>query len=122
MKLNRTQIKTIVDVIYNDVMTQHNTNVALLKKQAVDKFKKLPIYKKIQEINDFLLQYYYSSKLIGDHVIETIALKYYNVELPKLNSGLIRVQIENKLILKTIGSDIDITSIIEQIKNELTNG
>ena len=48
MKLNRTQIKTIVDVIYNDVMTQHNTNVALLKKQAIDKFKKLPIYKKIQ--------------------------------------------------------------------------
>ena len=122
MKLNRTQIKTIVDVIYNDVMTQHNTNVALLKKQAVDKFKKLPIYKKIKEVNDFLLQYYHSSKLIGDHVIETIALKYYNVELPKLNSGLIRVQIENKLMLKTIGSDIDITSIIEQIKNELTNG
>lgn len=121
MKLNRTQIKTVVDVIYNDIAALHNANVKLLKKQAVDKFKKLPIYKKIQEVNDFLLPYY-DNKLISDYTIQNAALKHYDVKLPELNSGLTRVQIENKLVLKTIGSDIDITSIIEQIKTELTNG
>lgn len=118
MKLNRTQIKTIVDIIYTKIFEENSANVALLKQQTVDKFKKLPIYKKIEEVNNFLVSFGVS-KAVGEYTIESVALKYYEINLPKLNSNLVKIQIENKLILKTIGSDIDITSIIEQIKNEL---
>lgn len=123
MKLNRTQIKTIVDVIHNQLLEKHYENVKLVKDDAIKRFKKLPIYKKILDINDFDSKYssrrYGNRLLIHDSAIEELALNYFEVKLPKFNNQLIKIEIENKLILKTIGSDIDITSIIEQIKNEL---
>jgi hypothetical protein len=119
MKLNKSQINTLVNIIYQDISVKHSENNKLLKKQTIEKFKKLPIYKKIKDINDFGSDLNRSYDIISNITIEDLALKYFKIKLPSIDSYLIKIQIENKLVLKTIGSDIDITSIIEQIKNEL---